>query len=231
VTEAADAFLLRWRIIKGVNVCRAFFIASIGLSAFAQGSMNHVPRFEEYPAGKLFRGVPAAPSLNTSDERSFQSVIAEGVARGWGVFDGITRKEVATPGPNFAGHYILIHFGCGDPEFTQCIMAAIVDAQTGRVYSVAGPLTGFAIKSRFNIFAAVGAQHPPYSFHGAEAQSPFDYRLTSRLLVANVCEGFRPWGGSVTGFEKTGCGPHFYVMEKRGLRLIYRGDLTTLRKW
>jgi hypothetical protein len=163
-------------IIEGVNGCRAFVIALLALKVFAQGSMDRAPRFEDYPSGQLFKGVPATPSINTSDDRRFQSVIAEGVARGWGVFDGITRKEVAAPGPNFAGHYILVHFGCGDPKFTHCAMAAIVDAKTGRVYSPPGPQHYFSIKSRFNIFTATVAQHPPYSFHGAEAQSPFDCR-------------------------------------------------------
>lgn len=35
------------------------------------------------------------------------------------------------PGPNFAGHYIIIEWGCGSP----CAMNAIVDASTGKIYN------------------------------------------------------------------------------------------------
>jgi len=40
------------------------------------------------------------------------------------------------PAPNFAGHYVVIVWGCG----AQCVMMAIVDVKTGIVYDP--PLSG-----------------------------------------------------------------------------------------
>jgi hypothetical protein len=39
--------------------------------------------------------------------------------------------EGAAEGPNFAGHFTIITWGCG----TQCVVDALVDARSGRVYS------------------------------------------------------------------------------------------------
>jgi len=66
-------------------------------------------------------------------------------------------REGAKKGPNFAGHYTVITWGCG----TDCRLVAIVDARTGRVY-----------------FAPFTVSIP------ADA----DYRLDSRLLIANPPE-------------------------------------------
>ncbi len=43
---------------------------------------------------------------------------------------------ITKPGPNFAGHYFVIRWGCG----SQCVLMAIVDAKTGIVYDP--PLSG-----------------------------------------------------------------------------------------
>ena len=39
--------------------------------------------------------------------------------------------QLERPGPNFAGHYIIVEIGCGSP----CVVMAIVDALTGRIYN------------------------------------------------------------------------------------------------
>ena len=44
---------------------------------------------------------------------------------------GVLRDGKEQPGPNFAGHYIVVTWPCGSP----CEMMAIVDAATGKVYS------------------------------------------------------------------------------------------------
>jgi hypothetical protein len=44
---------------------------------------------------------------------------------------GVLRDGKEQPGPNFAGHYIVVTWACGSP----CEMMAIVDAATGRVYN------------------------------------------------------------------------------------------------
>jgi hypothetical protein len=72
------------------------------------------PRFEDFPVPKIFRGKPARPLLSTPDARAFRTHLREG----------------AKEGPNFAGHYTIVGWGCG----TGCEHFAIIDAQTGRVY-------------------------------------------------------------------------------------------------
>ena len=110
------------RVKKQVFVAIAF-----GLATFAQTS--RVPRFEDYPIDSVYSGKPAEPILVTPEERRFRTVIRRGVTKGWGVEDGVTRKEIAGPGPNFAGHYAIVQWGCGSP----CLLAAIVDLVNGRV--------------------------------------------------------------------------------------------------
>ena len=72
------------------------------------------PRYEDYAVAKVFKGKPARPLINSSPARTFRTRLREGAAQG----------------PNFAGHYTIVTWGCG----TGCQMMAVVDAQTGRVY-------------------------------------------------------------------------------------------------
>ncbi|TLS78237.1 hypothetical protein FE236_00315 [Mariprofundus erugo] len=73
------------------------------------------PKFEAYSSGDVFKGEPALPDVK-SDPRSklFRTAIREGARRG----------------PNFAGHYTIVSWGCG--AATACW--AIVDAQSGEVF-------------------------------------------------------------------------------------------------
>lgn len=67
------------------------------------------------------------------------------------------------PGPNFAGRYIVVQWGCG----TECIQYAIVDAKTGMIRQP--PVPG---------------KHLAYFDSGL-----LDYRLASRLMfVKTNCE-------------------------------------------
>jgi hypothetical protein len=184
------------------------------------------PRFEDYPVTEVFKGNPVAPILTSPDEKKFETVINQGVNKGWGVFDGESGKELPGPGPNLAGHYILVSFGCGSSVLTDCLMAAIVDAKTGNVFTLPPPETGQM--PHFGVFSEFTTNHPAYSFHpepGRNAdynQLPFRYRLSSRLLLARVCERTEMRGGSIVYGVSTGCGDHFYVMDDDGLKLVYR---------
>jgi hypothetical protein len=72
------------------------------------------PAFVRFPA-TIYRGRPARVDLRSHPTaRRFRTVLREG----------------ARLGPNFAGHYTLIDWGCG----TSCRAFAIVDAKTGGVY-------------------------------------------------------------------------------------------------
>ncbi len=72
------------------------------------------PRFEQFPV-PLSRVTPAPVDVNSSAAaRRYRTVLRAG----------------AREGPNFAGHYTIIAWGCG----SSCTEFAVVDSLTGRVY-------------------------------------------------------------------------------------------------
>lgn len=197
-------------------------LCALAMSAWAQTPSSPFPKFEDYPVKEIFKGIPAEPVLTTPEELKFQAVIVEGVSKGWGVFDGTTGKEMTGPGPNFAGHYILVSFGCGEADLIHCLQIAIVDATTGRVYPPPSPSSPEATMPYFGVFSEAAALHPSSSFHNVATRSPFEYRLDSRLLIARICEGYETHGGSIVSVERKGCGPHYYLVNEEGLKLIHR---------
>jgi hypothetical protein len=73
------------------------------------------PRWEDFPATERFAGTPAPADLGSRPwAREFRTVLRAGAAAG----------------PNFAGAYTIVLWGCG----TQCQRWAVVDARTGRVH-------------------------------------------------------------------------------------------------
>ena len=85
-----------------------------------------IPRFEDYPVTEIFKGPPASPVLDSAPKRLFRTRIRRGLKTG----KGVMRDGKEQPGPNFAGHYIIVEWPCGSP----CEMDAVVDAGTGQVY-------------------------------------------------------------------------------------------------
>ncbi|MBX3245504.1 MAG: hypothetical protein KF685_13710 [Acidobacteria bacterium] len=78
------------------------------------GQTGEVPGFVDYPA-KVEK--PRAKAVNLSshkDARLFRTRLREGFREG----------------PNFAGHYTIVIWGCG----TACLSGAVIDMRTGRVY-------------------------------------------------------------------------------------------------
>jgi hypothetical protein len=190
--------------------------------AWSQNLAERVPRFEDYPVKGKFHGKPTPPVLKTREETEFLSAISEGVEKGWGVFDGKTGKEQQRPEPNFAGHYIIVNFGCGDSS-GDCLGAAIVDARNGRVYRLPTPELGGGWRPYFGVMPTDRlTSHPPDSFHDFPLKSPLAYRVNSRLLIADTCEGVEPAESKVAYLKSIGCGAHYYVMDESGLKLIYR---------
>lgn len=72
------------------------------------------PEFTDYPVREIFKGRPARVRLDSRQARLFRTRLREGAAAG----------------PNFAGHYTVVQWGCG----TGCAGMGIVDARTGKVY-------------------------------------------------------------------------------------------------
>src|SRR5512137_1568643 len=78
------------------------------------------PQFEDYPAVDEFRSKPVEVDLSSHPKaRYFRTRLKDG----------------AKKGPNFAGHYTLVLWGCGN----ECQMSLIIDLRNGKVYGLAEP--------------------------------------------------------------------------------------------
>lgn len=109
------------------------------------------PRFEQFPATEPFRGRVAAPDFRSSAEgRVFRTAIRAG----------------ARLGPDFAGHYTVVGWGCG----TGCEAVAVVDANSGRIFF--SPILG-------------SIDNTNVAYDGPEGPNErlIKYRKDSRLLV------------------------------------------------
>src|SRR4051812_9789 len=146
-------------------------ITLIAAGANAQGSAptrnERLPTFDKYPVAETFKGTPAAPKIVTTKQRMYRTRIREGVSKGWGVF----RDGKDQPGPNFAGHMIVVQWGCGAP----CMMMAMVDARTGVVYSPPISADGIGTQS---------LAWPLLSLGLSVGRNPdIEFRLDSSLMV------------------------------------------------
>jgi hypothetical protein len=92
---------------------RRFMLAACVLALSIAAAANESFPFDKYPA-EVFHGKPTVPHLETARARDFSTVILKGAKRG----------------PNFAGHYAIVSWGCG----TSCGSYVIVDSRSGRVY-------------------------------------------------------------------------------------------------
>ena len=109
------------------------------------------PQFEQYRTIKAFKGHVAPADVKTHPlARLFRTAISEGAKRG----------------PDFAGHYTVVWWGCG----TDCRALAIVDANTGKVHFPSN------LSNVDNINIAYEEFEPP---DGRLVK----YRLESRLLI------------------------------------------------
>lgn len=192
-------------MLKEMRLSLAVMLACLLAMSASTQAPTALPRFEDFPVAEAFKGTPAEPLISTSEERRYRTVIRRGVSKGWGVEDGITGKELVGAGANFAGHYVIVRWGCGSP----CLMAAIVDLKTGRVFPP--PFHHGPGHSYFQV---------PWAFPAVPALA---YRLDSRLLIADICEADHAVRveGQV-GYEAEKCGAHYFVMSDEGPRLIHR---------
>jgi hypothetical protein len=159
-------------------------------------SQQKPPAFEDFSSRKIFTGTPVPPQLIEPWAKMYHTRISDGVAKPDGAFRGF--EYVASKGPNFAGHYFVINWGCG----SGCLMLVVVDALTGHVYPP--PLSvGDAGNQKIGI--------PKLGTGWAD----FDYRPNSRLFMMKTCPAD---GGSAYPFS----GTSYFTMEPEGWRLIRR---------
>jgi hypothetical protein len=154
----------------------AIFLAS-AISSAAQSkpdprSATHEPSFGDYPVTEVFTGSPVEPILVTAEQRRYRTRIRNGISTGTDVWNGSWKTPIKSSGPNFAGHYFVIRWGCG----SNCLMMAVVDARTGKVYG------------------------PPLSDAGSELHIPMDplsdveidlRRDSSLVILRNACKNGR----------------------------------------
>jgi hypothetical protein len=87
-----------------------------GVAVVAASAKSGLPRYIDHPAKEPFSGKPAAPDFKSDpDAKRFASRIKEGAAKG----------------PDFAGSYTVVQWGCG----SGCQSFVIVDAKSGKVYT------------------------------------------------------------------------------------------------
>jgi hypothetical protein len=107
------------------------------------------PTFESLVVTEQFTGKPARPVLAGREALKYRTVITEG----------------SREGPNFAGHFTIVEWGCGGG----CVQFAIVDAKTGRVF-----MPPFYVGPRA---VAEGSDSEP--------EDPLKYQKDSKLLIVN----------------------------------------------
>ena len=121
----------------------ALFIITAALSCVA--TARDLPTFDQFRVAEIYRGRPANVRLGGHpDAKKFRTVLREG----------------ARTGPNFAGHYTVVTFGCG----TACQRLMIVDAKSGSVF--------FPPQTQPNSYFMVTDESPPFQF-----------RVDSELLI------------------------------------------------
>jgi hypothetical protein len=103
-------------------------------------------KFQDFSVMDVFKGRPAQPIL-TKDNRAFRTRIRYGAAKG----------------PNFAGHYTVVGWGCG----AGCVANMLVDSATGRVYNMP--------------YGSISMDAAERNYVGPV------YQLKSRLFIADGC--------------------------------------------
>lgn len=170
----------------------------ICFSVSATSAQEHVPQFDQYPVSSIFKGKPAEPILDTPEKRKFRTMIRQGIAKGWGVHpNGSYGPE--RPGPNFAGHYIVITWGCG----SGCLDMVIADAITGRIYPP--PLSVGNIRDQKIAIPNLGL-----------GWADFYHREDSSLFVMKSCPG------ASGGFKYNFSGTSYFTFGPSGFKLIKR---------
>jgi hypothetical protein len=149
-------------------------VASSTVAAGAQARKSRpAPRFEDYPVREVYKGPVARVRLESKKARMFRTRL----------------REDSHVGPNFAGRYTVVVWGCG----TGCAQMGVVDARTGRVY-----------------FPPVEYMDIPDT-EDAEARSRV-FRLDSRLLV--VTKNHYDAQGTYTAYYFLFDGGRFRLLRK-----------------
>lgn len=130
------------------------------------------PRFEDYRADPRRVALPAPLMLGSREARRYRSLIG----------------AQSSQGPNFAGDYTIVAWGCG----ASCTAFAIVDARTGRAHFPAG-------------LGAIGTAHAGYG--GPDSPLRYNalrFRADSRLIAILGAPDEEEARDGISFFEWTG---------------------------
>ena len=137
------------------------------------------PTFDQYKITEApFKGKPAPPVLKTAEERQFRTVIRTGAAKG----------------PNFAGGYTVVEWGCGGG----CVSVVVVDAATGEIHAAPFKTLAWALRKYEGKYKSNDDKFEQLAF-----------KLDSRLLVARGCLD-----------ESDKCESYFWEWDGKGFRLV-----------
>jgi len=151
----------------------------VGLGVQSAVGQERKPEFRDYSMVSRFRGVAAQVIISSqSGARYYRTRLREG----------------ARKGPNFAGHFTIVTWGCG----SDCYDIAVVDARTGRVWFA--PFTGsvgvvFKLASSLLIVdpkARVEKEFPNGLPAGFETREIFFVRRKNRFVQVYPMDGTKP---------------------------------------
>jgi hypothetical protein len=162
-------------------------LLAFGLPLLLQPQAANVPRFDQYRVTEIYKGKPAQPVIKSAADREFRTRIRDG----------------AKDGPNFAGHFTIVDWGCG----AGCVSIAIVDAANGTTYNPPFKVLGWDMVTYEGRIAA-----------SADNFAPLDFHRDSRLLIARGCP------------EEKNCGSYSYEWTGAEFKLLSKIPATPLAK-
>ena len=124
--------------------CRLLCYCALLLAPASASASEAALAFKDFPSAQVDVAKPAPPKVGAGKARRFRTAL----------------RDEAPKGPNFAGHFTFVSWGCG----VACQEFAIVDAITGDVH--------FPSELRLNAYDAI-----------TDETEPFQFQLDSRLFV------------------------------------------------
>jgi hypothetical protein len=142
---------------------RIFLLTFYAAAGWSQTNSSSLPKFENFLASSEYSGTLAELRYPASMEKRYKREIRD--------------NYVVETKPNFAGHFVLLHWSCG----TACKEMAIVDARNGNIYFP--PITdeGIGVPSYFLPFLT----YP----NGGTTGPVLQFRTDSRLLIIKCNQG------------------------------------------
>ena len=154
-------------------------LALVFVAAAIAVGQGTAPTFDQYKIRAApFKGKPALPVLRTTEDRQFRTMIRTGAAKG----------------PNFAGGYTVVEWGCGGG----CVSVVVVDAATGEIHPAPFKTLAWALRKYEGKYKS-----------NDDKFEQLAYKLDSRLLVARGCLD-----------ESEKCASYFWEWDGKAFRLV-----------